>query len=118
MTISEKRRSTDELQPKAEDRALFPENIESYVLSLTRISFLDEFVIFKTPHNALGFYCNGTVTTIAKLDLGSETPVAFDQLNTLCNSCDGRAVFPLRGEETVQAIKTAKKLEEVNGGSS
>ncbi len=93
--------------------SLFPENIESYVLSLTRISFLHEFVIFKTSHNALGFYCDGTVTTIAKLDLGSETPIAFDQFNTICGSCDGRAVFPLKGDETIRAVNTARKLGEI-----
>lgn len=103
-------------QSKIDQRAFFPKNLEAHVLSHTNIGFLDEFVIFKTPHNVLGFYCTGTVTTIAKLDLGSETPIVFDQLNTLCDSCDGRTVFPLRGEETIQAIKTTKKLEEIKCG--
>lgn len=100
-------------QSGIDQRALLPENLESYVLSLTRISLLHEFVVFKTPHNALGFYCDGTVTTIAKLDLGSETPISFDQFNTSCNSCYGQAVFPLKGEATIRAVNTTRKLGEI-----
>lgn len=101
-------------RPNGQDRSLFPENIESYVLSLSTISFLDDLVIFKTPHNALDFYCRGTVTTFARLEDGERPTVVFDQFNTICNAdCGVRTVFPLKGEETIQAINTARKLGEI-----
>jgi len=94
-------------------RPLFVENEESFVLSLTTISFLDDFVIFRTPHNALGFYCGGTVTTLAKLEDRKKPSVVFDQFNTICNgNCNVRTVFPLKGEATIQAINTARILQE------
>lgn len=100
--------------PNGQDQSLFPENIESYVLSLTRISFLDDFVIFKTPHNTLGFYCGGTVTTFAKLEDGEKPSVVFDQFNTTCSSdCGVRTVFPLKGEATIRAVNTARELGEI-----
>ena len=102
------------LHSKGYERPLLIKNIESYVLSLTVISFIDDFVIFKTPHNALGFYCGGTVTTFAKLEDGKKPSVVFDQLNTICSSdCGVRTVFPLKGEATIRAVNTTRKLGEV-----
>lgn len=99
---------TLEAQPKNPSEQLAEQ--ESLVLNYTKISFIDEIIVFKTPHDVLGFYCHGMITTFAKLD--GEGNINFDQLNVICNKCHSRPLFPLRGKITKERVTQELQLHQ------